>query len=139
MTSDNQISLKIEKIEFDAEELVRFLAAWADEIERIFPDFLQEDIEFATIYLLKVNAEPAGLVIYQIKGNELMIEIDYLIKKFRDKGVGKRFFDQMNPKFKASGFDKVVALTYDKVHIDYLTSIGFKPSRKHSARYEFQL
>lgn len=133
------ISLGIEQLMPDSEEYLRFINRWADEIDEIFPDFSIHESTFATIFQLKVNNEPSGIFIYQDKGDELHIEVDYLVPKFRDQGIGIEFFNQKKADFKEDGFNTIVMTSENDVHQEYLKSLGFKPSRRHHTRFELDL
>jgi hypothetical protein len=131
--------LKIENIEHDSEECQRFLHIWSTDIDQVFPDFSIHEIDFATIYLLIVNNEPAGLFVYQSKGEELHIDVDYLIPKYRYQEVGKNFFDEKMQDFVKNGFEVVVAASDNKKHQEYLKSVGFTTSKRHPSLFELNL
>ena len=137
--NETNLSLKIEKIESDSEEFTSFLKAWSDDIESYFPDFSIYDITFAAIYLVKVNNESAGLFIYQDKGEELHIEVDYIIPKLRNKGIGKEFFNEKLDTFRKEGFEIIISVSDNDVHQKYLKSLGFKQSKKHHSRFELNI
>lgn len=98
-----------------------------------------EDTDFARICLLKLDAQPAGIFIYQEKGEEMHIEVDYLIEQYRDQGVGKRFFQDVKDRFKQKGYSILVTSTENEAHISYIQDLGFKQSRMHESRYELEL
>lgn len=131
--------LQIIETPYDAEECQTFLNAHYDELGEIFPDFSVDDAVFCTVNLLKMKEEIIGVLIYLGKGEQLHIEMDYLIPSFRNQGIGKNMFAQKKQDFKAQGYKSIMALTDNQVHKDYLLAIGFKSSSKNSIQYEFEL
>jgi len=131
--------LLIIETKIEESSTAEFLKIWIDDIENIFPHFDEEEIDYSSLYILKYQGKNAGIFIYERKGEELHIHVDYVIPEFRDIGIGKAFFKQKINDFKASGFALLVALTNCHEHIQYLKSLGFVLSNKHPDRYELLL
>lgn len=136
---DEDLQIEIESLNHNSEEFTRFLMAWGEEIESIFPDFSEEEATFASICLIKVQSQPSGLFVYQAKGEEAHVEVDYIIPKYRDQGIGRKFFAETLEIFKQKGFDVIVISTENQVHIDYISEAGFKRSKMHHSRFELRL
>ena len=139
METLHQHKLSIEQLNPNSEDFLRFLDLWADDIGNIFPDFSLHESTFATVFHLKVNDEPSGLFIYQAKGDELHIEVDFLVPKYRDQNIGKDFFERKKEDFKRAGFKMIIMLSENDSHKEYLQDLGFKASKRHSSRFEMDL
>ncbi|UKN02906.1 GNAT family N-acetyltransferase [Paracrocinitomix mangrovi] len=111
----------------------------ASEIEKIFPDFAIEETDFATVFLLKIEGNPVGIFIYQEKGDQLHVEVDYLIEKYRDQGIGQQFFDHKINDFKNEGFLEITSVTTNDIHKKYLFELGFTKSEAHNDMFVLSL
>ena len=131
--------LIVEKKTEEDKEIIKLINEWGDDIKHIFPHFEEEEMEFSNIFLLNYENKNAGIFIYQHKGEELHIHVDYLIPEFRNLGVGKKFFNEKISVFSKSGYKTLVSLTDNRTHIKYLKSIGFILSNNHPDRYELSL
>ncbi|MCG8574265.1 MAG: GNAT family N-acetyltransferase [Flavobacteriales bacterium] len=120
-------------------EFQTFFNEWQSDIEQFFTHFDLEESGLCVVYKLEVEDVMAGVFLYIPKGLEAHIEIDYLIPIYRDLGIGKEFFSQKEAQFKSEGFEKMVSLTDDEAHKNYLLSLGFEKSTKHPHRYSKKL
>jgi predicted GNAT family acetyltransferase len=128
-----------QKVDSNAPEIVEFLTIHSSEIETYFPHFEIEDSYYSSAYILKDNAKIIGVFIYQSKGEELHVDLDFVISEFRDKGIGADFFKNKINEFRNYGFTMIVALTSNEKHIRYLNECAFKKSSMHPDRYELSL
>ena len=78
----------------------------------------------------------AGLFVYQDKGEELHVEIDYLIPQYRNQHVGEQFFERKLNDFRKDGFEVIIAVTEHEEFIRYLQRVGFERSKMHNSRFE---
>jgi predicted GNAT family acetyltransferase len=131
-------TLEIVQSTFENEEYKKFMRVCADEVELIFPHFSEEDAVFSEILMLKTEDEIIGVFIYQQKGDLLQIDVDFLVSKHRDQGIGQDFFNQKMDDFKKGGYRTIVALANNKIHRGYLESLGFKQAL-HPDRFQLQL
>lgn len=131
--------LLIEIASIDSKEFQSFMNIYGAEIESIFPHYSEEDAYYASIYLLKTAAKTIGVFIYQTKGDELHVDVDFIAEEQRDKGIGADFFKDQIGEFKKKGFNKVVALTTNSKHIEYLRTCDFERSVRHPDRFELDL
>lgn len=139
MKVPSELSLHIEEISNESEEFLRFLDLWSEDVEVYFPDFSIHDITFATVLLLKINSKPSGLFIYQDKGEELHIDLDYLIPDYRNMGIGDSFFRKKLDDFKKDGFEIIISVSENPVHQKYLKELGFEQSKLHNTRFEYTI
>ncbi|MCB9224928.1 MAG: GNAT family N-acetyltransferase [Crocinitomicaceae bacterium] len=131
--------LVIHKVSATDEIWTSYYDKWKEDIESFFPHFTLEDAFFSEILLLNSKNEIAGVFVYQDKGDELHIELDYVSPDFRDQGVGKDFFKQMTSQFQQDGFKIMSTLTGNQTHREYLLNVGFKNSPKHPDLYVREL
>jgi hypothetical protein len=71
--------LKTNEVECEDPNVTQFLAAHESEIELIFPHFSKDDASFGRIIFLEYYRKPVKLFVYQEKGEELHIDLDFLI------------------------------------------------------------
>ena len=116
-----------------------FFTSNQEDIEAFFPDFDSEELSFSEIHILEIESKLAGIFIYQVKGESVHIELDYVIPDFRNQGIGQAFIPEMLDQFKTSGFRIVYACTANDDHKRYLASLGFTNSKNQSELFEFPL
>lgn len=132
--------LLIKSKDFTDPEVQLFYLKWMNEIKNYFPHFSPDEIQMSEVLLLEYENNTVGLFMYEAKGPEMHIEVDYLIPELRDIGVGRTFFDKKAIGFKQQGFKKLVALTNHPKHRHYLSNdVGFVLSAKHPDLYEMIL
>lgn len=132
--------LLIKSKEFNDPEVQLFYNQWMTEIKNYFPHYSPDEIELSEVLLLEYEGKTVGLFMYEAKGPEMHIEVDYLIPELRDIGVGRAFFNKKAIGFKQQGFKKLVALTNHPKHRNYLSNdVGFVLSPKHPDLYEMIL
>lgn len=117
-------------------EITNFLDKWEDDILSIFSDFEREELVFCELYEYRVDGEIGGLFFYQEKEDLILIELDYLEPKHRNKGIGSSFLTPLFDTFKKRGFKKIIALTGIDMQLEYLKNLGFTESKSHSGKYE---
>jgi hypothetical protein len=113
------------KLEFN--DIIRdFINFYSQDIKRFFPNFEKLNFEELNYYLIIRNFVIVGIFAYRVVDDEnLFIEIDYIVKEWRDFKNAKNFFRFIleNPDFKGKKF---ITETTNKEHIDYLLKIGFR-------------
>ncbi|MEX1002754.1 MAG: GNAT family N-acetyltransferase [Crocinitomicaceae bacterium] len=130
------INFQVKETKHDNSDFKAFMAENEADISHIFPHFSEEDAQFGDILVLTHADSIIGVVISQTKGDELHIDVDYLIKKYRDQGIGKAFFEKRLQDYQKKGINSVIALTDNTVHINYLKEAGFTQSSLYPDRYE---
>lgn len=133
------MEVKTEAVEFDNDEFQSFFRTWRDDIERYFPHFDIDDAEMGHILKVTCDGVTVGYFVYTPKGEEVHLEVDYVCPEYRDRGIGAMVFGQKMEEFKQKKFDRIVSLTDDPVHIEYIKNIGFRQSHLHEDRYELSL
>ena len=131
--------LELRETLLETEEFRNLYDQWKDDIHQFMPDFDLDDAYFSKTYLLLYEKQPAGFFIYQEKGDEIHILMDFLAEEYRNKGIGKKVFEDIMTEFKSQGFKLIVGLAYNPDHVNYLKHLGFKGSKKYKARFEISL
>lgn len=111
-------------IEPDAPFLRDFLDAHAPDIAHSQPEYSPSDAD-TFVRLLTREGLPAGVLIGEPAGTELLVKLDYVTPAFRDSQVARWLFGPGRPTFTAAGFRRLVAHGHTPVHRTYLEAMGF--------------
>lgn len=139
MSTFTMNQLTVTEVTATDQDWISFYDKWQGDIEKFFPHFSEDDAMFSEILLISIENELAGAFVYQDKGTELHIDLDYVSPDFRNQGIGQDFFLQMKQTFTKSGFKSMLTLTNNGDHAEYLLSVGFKRSLKHPDLYIMEL
>lgn len=131
--------VKIKEEDFSNPSLIQFLKDYEEDILIYHPDFELETAEMGNFLVLYSDDKIIGVFIYQAKGDEMHVDVDYIIKEERDKGVGIFFYGRKLENFKKLGFSSVFAIAGHPLYQKYLEGIGFKPASHLSQLYTFEL
>ncbi len=103
----------------------------------LFVDFNKEDIntffkdpefiidENTIAFFILRDMVPAGLFIGTKKDDILDIKLDFVTRAFRDFKVGKYIFEEHKEFFINKNITKLVSVTDNEKHQEYLTKMGF--------------
>lgn len=106
--------------------LSAFIKFYQAEIKKIFPDFEFSSGANIKVYYILRNLVPAGiLLVKEIDSETLSIELDFVSPAYRDLKVGQFIFIDHEFVFAERGYKKLITLTKDKKHVDYLYKMGF--------------
>ena len=113
-------------IEADSPFMVDYLAANADEISNTQPGYHPSEHD---TFVRLVNREglPAGVLIAEPAGKELLIKLDYVSPAYRDSVSARWLFGPGRSTFTDAGFTRLVAHAHTSVHRNYLEAVGFRP------------
>ena len=80
-------------------------------------------------FIRLVNREglPAGVVVGEPSGKELLVKLDYVTPRYRDSLAAKWLFGPGRTTFTEAGFTRLVAHAHTSVHRNYLELVGFRP------------
>lgn len=131
--------LVLKEVEYQSEEFDALFNQWQDDIAHFMPDFDIDDLYFSKVLVVNFMGSPIGMFIYQEKGDQIHVNLDYVTSAYRNKGIGNSVFEIMLSKFKQSGFKLIVALAYNPEHENYLLEVGFMPSESFKAQFEMRL
>lgn len=129
---------KILEIDKKSNYLDHFLELHKDDLRR-FIDIDKIDIENADLrfYILR-DIIPAGVFSgKRYDDHTLLIELDYVSPPYRDFSFGKYLYTQEKSLFLNKGYKRLITLTDNKIHKDYLLKMGF--SRNEALDQQNQL
>lgn len=112
-------------IEPDAPFLADFLAAHATEIRTSQPDYHPSSAD-RFVRLLTRDGLPAGVLIGEPAGAELLVKLDFVTPAYRDSQVARWLFGPGRRTFTDAGFTRLVASAPTTMHRHYLELVGFR-------------
>jgi hypothetical protein len=111
-----------------AEYLRYFIEFERREIARFFPRFRYEPQESMLALVVLRDLVPAGVLLGDVKGQTLYVQLDYVVAQYRDLKVARfLFFDQVGL-FRGRGIRTIVSRADNPAHAAYLKRIGFAPA-----------
>jgi hypothetical protein len=109
----------------DSPFLLDFLHHHAADIANFQPDFdLADTFDFALV--LTRDGLPAGVVLGTRDGDRLDIDLDYVLKAYRDSRLGAWLYGRGAGVFRSEGITTVTSAAGDGSHPGYLTRMGFR-------------
>ena len=107
-------------------EFIRF---YKDEILTFFPDFKFNAEKLGFRLLVLRDMAIAGIVYgHSENSEELIIDLDFVLKEYRDLKPGQFLYHKNKELFTQQGFKRVIAKATEKYHAQYLLKMGFKKS-----------
>ncbi|MFN3557409.1 MAG: hypothetical protein ACK4VN_15735 [Bacteroidales bacterium] len=125
--------LKILHIRKENRYLEFFLEYYHGEINQFFPGFydsfknhLYDDKDLFCFLIIR-NAAVAGIFIgRKINGDEMFVEIDFVIPEYRDFKTGNYIYTHNQKYFENLGIRRLSTKPKSKKHYDYLKKMGFE-------------
>jgi len=119
--------------EMDSELFRHFLQINKEDIEKqVSLDSLKGDL---ARYILRDN-NIAGIMVGNIEGDTLDIQLDYVTPKYRDFKTGRYFFEEHPDLFRKKGIRKLRAHAKEEQHRNYLEKVGFSKVAGSADIYE---
>jgi hypothetical protein len=112
----------------DNKYLQTFLAFHETDIRRFFPEFILDEVGNPRMTFILRNVNPAGLVVYEERGDEVRIHLDYVLTSYRDMRCARYFLEKMAPIWRERGMKKLLSPAAGATHRDYLKRLGFQGS-----------
>ena len=106
--------------------LVDYLGGNAGEIANSQPEYHPSPHD-TFIRLVNRGGLPAGILIGEPAGTELLIKLDYVTPAYRDSTQARWLFGTGRSVFTEAGFTRLVAQAHTSVHRNYLELLGFRP------------
>lgn len=105
--------------------LVDFLSYHLGDIQRFQPAF-RPDAERASLALLLMrDGLPAGVLMGSQVDDELVVQLDHVIKPFRDSQISTWLYGSGSSVFRRLGIDRISSERGTEAHNHYLTRNGF--------------
>lgn len=117
----------------DSEYLQYFLTHHAADIRTFQPGFSMGSASQLAFFILR-NMVPAGLVIGEMRGGSLYLQLDYAIPGYRDLKMGNFLFQDQAQALRERGIQKVYSEPGSPSHTRYLRKMGFQPETDPQGR-----
>ncbi len=140
---DDEATYQVVEVGPDEEYLHHVLRQHAADIERHNPGFAWDrrdsarpggDVPARAAFLVLRDIETVGVVLLSDHGGgEGVVELDYVLPRFRDFSVGK-FVYRSDGVLHGLGFDRLVASSRMREGRDYFGRVGFAPAADDPAR-----
>lgn len=112
-------------IEAGAPFLADYLGGNADDVANSQPEYHPSQHD-TFIRLINRDGLPAGILIGEPAGQELLIKLDYVTPAYRDSTQARWLFGPGRAIFTDAGFTRLVAHAHTSVHRNYLELLGFQ-------------
>lgn len=104
-----------------------FLDYYQAEIEKFLPDFAFQPERADLIFFVLRNMVPAGLFIGEVRGERLLVNLDFVIPGYRDFKTGEFVFRRHASLFTGKGIRVITSRPGRLAHEKYLRRMGFRP------------
>ena len=131
--------LGVSHIRPDSPFLADFVSFHLDDIHRVQPDFDMPAGDDVLTLLLMREGLPAGLLVGRRRGDELTVDLDYVLGPYRDSRIGRWLYGPGAEVFREDGIDVLRGAADTDTHRAYLQRVGFTPSAADPAVYELTL
>lgn len=112
----------------DSPFLLDFVEFHRDDICSFQPDFELPAGDDAFALVLTRDGLPAGLLLGRRSGDELAIDLDYVLAAYRDSRLGRWLFGPGADVLRDQGIGTVTATALTDTHARYLERVGFTRS-----------
>jgi len=136
-------AFKLIAIKHDNPYLKYFMDYYHLEISKFFPDFdsrknniLEERKNPLSLLVLR-NAAVAGIFLGQIREDEMMVDLDFVIPEYRDMKPGHFLFGKNAGYFKSKGILRIVSPAKNQKHAKYLRHMGFSEEKNETPETNF--
>lgn len=119
----------------DSPFLLDFLAHHTNEIARFQPDYDPTTVPSFALVLTR-DGLPAGVLLGEQVGARLDIELDFVLRAFRDSSIGRWLYGPGAVVFRRAGIEQLTATALSDAHRGYLARVGFvdDPEAGHLVR-----
>lgn len=109
----------------DAPFLKDYLGANASDIATSQPDY-HPSAKDTFVRLVNREGLPAGVLLGEPSGKELLVKLDYVTPAYRDSKSATWLFGPGRSTFTDEGFTRLIAHAHTSVHRNYLELVGFR-------------
>jgi hypothetical protein len=114
----------------DSPFLLDFLTHHASDIATFQPDYdLGDPFDFALV--LTRDGLPAGVVLGNRDSDQLDIDLDYVLKAYRDSRLGSWLYGRGSAVFRSAGITQLSSAAGRESHPGYLVRMGFRYDPEH--------
>ena len=125
----NRLESSFELLEIaraDNRYLQRVLEYHSKDISGFFPNFDASCLEGTDIVFILRDMQPAGLVACRPEGDAMIIEIDYVVPRYRDFRCARFYFNEHGARYAQQDYHSFVTRAGSDRHEAYLRRLGFK-------------
>lgn len=117
------------EVEPGSDYLRYFLDFHAAQIRRFFPGFDPAAAAAAplAVFVLR-DTVPAGLLLGEVRGSTLHVQLDFVIAQYRDFKIGRYLFAEQAGFFRGRGIAEILTVPETAEHAAYLRRMGFAPA-----------
>lgn len=116
---------RILEVRPNAQYLEYFLDFERAEISRFMPRFHYDPRDSDLALFVLRDLIPAGVLLGKIRGDRLEVDLDYVVKEYRDTKVGRFLYTDQAEYFRRRGIREIVSPADTEVHAEYLRRMGF--------------
>jgi hypothetical protein len=126
VTLDKQNRFSILEISPNSNYVKEFLNYYMQDINKFSPDFQSEAVNSDVCWLILKDMKVAGLLLgSEYNDTSMKIELDYILKPYRDFKPGTFIYEDNQKFFLQKGYNKLLASPGNHVHNQYLERMGF--------------
>ena len=118
---------RILEVRPNAQYLQYFLEFERDDIRRFIPGFHYDPEQTNVALFVLRDLVPAGVLLGRVHGDELEVQLDYVVPQYRDSKVGRYLYFDEAAFFRGRGIRDIVSRADTEAHAEYLTRMGFEP------------
>jgi len=123
---------KILRVSSDSDYLKAFLNFYSEQISKFQPEYSgQQGEDDLNIFILR-DMVPAGLLAGKIEESKLLVNLDFVVPKYRDFKIGTYLFEDNSDYFREIGIREVVSVPGSNKHNKYLKEMGFTLNKNGS-------
>ncbi len=130
-TSSRGRDLGASRIRPDSPFLLDFVEFHLDDIRSFQPEFEMPAGDDVVALMLTRDGLPAGLLVGRRDGERLAIDLDYVLRAYRDSRIGRWLFGTGSGVFRSLGVTELTADARTDAHIGYLERVGFTRAGDH--------
>lgn len=122
------------EVEPDSQYLAWFLEHNERDIRRFMPDYRPPQRPDIAVFVLR-DVIPAGVMLGTVHGETLRIDLDYVMRDYRDFKVGEFIYGRQAAFFSRRGVRRFETRALTSVHASYLQRMGFEQDPRDASRY----
>lgn len=125
--SVNKDDFSILEVRPNSEYVSEFLRFYEEDIKNFIPEFSLENINVDECWLLLKDMKVAGIFMgRKTNKNTLFIDLDYILKQYRDFRIGTFLYKYNQDFFLNKGIQHLKAIPAGNQHNNYLKKMGFQ-------------
>jgi len=129
-------NFKLIPINKDDEYFKYFLDFYKPGIKLFTDEFSFEKQDDVVRFFILRNTVPAGIFVASKQDEKtLKVELDFVTPEYRDFKIGNYIYNNSKNYFLNKGYSKLVSVSSNEVHIQYLKKMGFEEKMENGKKY----